>query len=450
MGNQKQNLSIIFLILCFVIFSISLLPSCNAKKESGSNKKVEIRKENGRYDFFVDGKLFKIKGAGLDFKAGQDFKALAAAGANTFRTWRTDNASMELDSALKYDLKIAMGLDMEKELHDFDYNDEEAVAEQFESLKKQVLTYKDHPALLCWVVGNELNLLIKDDGSLGVVNPKVYDALADIVAFIREVDPDHPITTTFAAGAIKSHVEACLERCPDLDFLSYQVYNGLATLPQQEMANNIDLPYLVTEYGPKGHWEMPSTSWGREIEENSTQKAEGLRERLKKGFTTDTTGRNMGGYAFVWGQKQERTPTWYGIFNKDGKATAVADELALFWSGSYPANRAPAVSSMKLDGKVSTDNIMLAPNTSYPVHVIASDYEGDKLSYKWQLMKEVDVKSQGGALEKEPEQVAINVKTDGGGTVQLLTPEEKGEYRLFCYIYDEHKVGNANIPFVVK
>jgi len=223
MKELKFNLTALCLFACL------FMVSCSDKKKNnnelvGAIKKVEIKKQDGEYNFFVNDKLFKIKGAGVDFKQGRNFKLLSESGANTFRTWRTDDAEMELDSALKYNLKIAMGLDMDKELHHFDYNDAEAVAKQFEYLKKEILKYKDHPALLCWVVGNELNLLIKEDGSLGVVNPKVYDALADIVAFIREVDPVHPVTTTFAAGALKPHIEAALERCPDLDFLSYQVY----------------------------------------------------------------------------------------------------------------------------------------------------------------------------------------------------------------------------------
>lgn len=430
---------------------LALLFSCSPQKEiTQSASTVDIRKLDGSYHFFIDGKLFDVKGAGLDFSQGQDFKALAAAGANTFRTWSTKDAPMELDSALKYNLKMAMGIEMGKELHHFDYNDSEAVKKQFERIKKEILQYKDHPALLCWVVGNELNLLIQEDGSLGIVNPKVYDALADIVDFIHEVDPKHPVTTTFAAGAQGDHIRATLERCPNLDFLSYQVYNDLYYLPEQEMQNQLDIPYLVTEFGPKGHWEMPSTSWGREIEENSTQKAEGLRDRIRVGLQSDTTGRNMGGFAFLWGQKQERTPTWYGIFNKDGKATAVLDELTLFWSGSYPANRAPEISSMTLDGQLSTDNITIQPEQEYVVQVAVKDHEGDALRYTWELMEEVSSRSQGGAFEAEPGYVSLDIKEQEDGKIQFKTPAKKGEYRIFCYIYDDHKVANANIPFLVE
>ena len=440
--HSNYFLVIISLVLLFLF-------ACDDKSEIVTNK-VEIRQTDGQYDFYINDTLFEIKGAGLDFNSGQNFKALAAAGGNTFRTWSTDHAPMELDSAIKYNLKIAMGIDMGKELHHFDYNDTESVSQQFETIKKDILKYKDHPSLLCWVVGNELNLLIKEDGSLGIVNPKVYDALADIVDYIHEVDSSHPVTTTFAAGARGDHIQAALERCPNLDFLSYQVYSGLSTLPQQEMANKLDIPYLVTEFGPKGHWEMPSTTWGREIEENSSQKADGLRDRIQKGLASDTTGRNMGGFAFIWGQKQERTPTWYGIFNKDGRATAVLDELTLFWRGSYPNNRAPAITSMTLDQKVSTDNVSLKPNQIYSSQVNAFDHEGDTLIYEWRLMKEVNTRSQGGAFEVEPEYLKLELISNENGKIQFRTPVEKGEYRIFCYIYDATKVANANIPFNVR
>ena len=176
------------------------------------------------------------------------------------------------------------------------------------------------------MVGNELNL---SPGNGQLVNPKVYDALKEIVDYIHKNDPNHPVTTAFA-GVQKQQIKVALERCPDLDFVSLQVYGGLASMPEQVKAAEITKPFAITEYGPIGHWERPQTRWGREIEETSEEKATGLFDRIQKGIVNDPTGLCLGGYAFLWGQKQERTPTWYGMFLKTGEATAIVDELTRY------------------------------------------------------------------------------------------------------------------------
>lgn len=425
--------------------AITLFTGCKNRYDMTANK-VEIRKVKGDYDFYINDSIFKIKGAGIDFNSGYNFKSLVDAGGNAFRTWNTQRAQQELDSAKKYNLMVAVGINMKKELHGFDYNDSIAVENQFKRIKKDILKFKNHPNVLCWVVGNELNLLMKDDEQ---INSNAYVALAEIVDFIHQVDPYHPVTTAFA-GLKKEHVEIALKKCPDLDFLSYQVYDDLIAINELEKNNGFDIPYIVTEFGPKGHWEMPKTSWGREIEENSTEKADGLRQRIEKGLVSDPTGRNMGGFAFIWGQKQERTPTWYGIFNKDGRATAVVDELTYYWKGSYPKDRAPQIKSMTLDAKSSTSSIHLKPGEIYTAKIEAFSHANDRLSFEWKLMKEVVKRSKGGSKEQEPDYVDLEIINDDNKEIQFRTPSEKGEFRLFCYIYDNYKVANANVPFLTQ
>jgi hypothetical protein len=282
------------------------------------------------------------------------------------------------------------------------------------------------------------------------VNPKVWDAVKEVVDYVHSTDPNHPITTAFA-GVSKNVVDVALEFCPDLDFLSFQVYGGLGRIPDQAKAAGVTKPYAITEYGPVGHWEMPSTEWGREIEETSAVKASGLWDRIQKGIVMDSSGLNLGGFAFVWGQKQERTPTWYGMFLKSGESIAVVDELTRYWTGSYPENRAPKVDSLQIDGKVATDNIYLKPGTDYTAKVFASDPNDDSLTYVWIMLKEVVERSQGGAREIEPENVPIEVLSDADGVIKFRSPSEGGEYRLFSYVYDgKNKVGTANTPFFVR
>jgi len=111
--------------------------------------KVELIHTNDGYQLYVDHKPFYIKGAGLEF--GNQEK-LAEHGGNSIRTWRTENGRVSgqqlLNSAFKNKLYVTMGLEIERELLGFDYNDPVAVARQFERVKAEVLKYKDDPALI--------------------------------------------------------------------------------------------------------------------------------------------------------------------------------------------------------------------------------------------------------------------------------------------------------------
>jgi len=435
-----------FSLLCFLIVWCY---ACQENKPPvASAKTVTIQKnKQNQYQFYIDNEPFSINGVGFE---SNRFKELKEAGGNAFRTWRTDNAHMELDSAAKYGFQVALGLDIEKELHDFDYNDEEAVALQLEELKKQVLEFKDHPNLLCWVAGNELNLLFDEKGGLKLVNPKTYIALNELVQFIHEVDPNHPVTTTFAGGS-KEHVDLCRKHCPDLDFLSFQVYGGLGDIHKIAKEAAPDMPFIVTEFGPMGHWEMPATSWGREIEEPSAAKATGYAGRMKAAFGENPDGKCMGGFAFLWGQKQERTPTWYGVLGKNGESTATVDELTKIWTGSYPANRAPTVNQIFINGNGPMDNVTLSPNSEHVAKVDISDPENDKLEISYVIMSEVRERSDGGAFEKEPEEIVFKHELNDTGDLVFIAPQQEGDYRLFVYAYDgERKMGYSNIPFYVK
>ena len=185
--------------------------------------KLEGNQSDG-YQLTVDGAPFFIKGAGLEF--GQ-LKSLASAGGNTFRTWRVDNGERDvidiLDEAQTLGLKVCMGLDIARERHGFDYSDQEAVNAQNTQMMKDVMRLKDHPALLMWGLGNELNLRAKNQG--------VWDAIEDLAKRIKGVDPDHPVTTMLA-GIDAPTVSAVAQRAPSLDFLSFQIYGEIDQLPE--------------------------------------------------------------------------------------------------------------------------------------------------------------------------------------------------------------------------
>ncbi|MFT6868137.1 MAG: hypothetical protein ACJA08_002987, partial [Cyclobacteriaceae bacterium] len=107
--------------------------------------KVEIRKGDVGFSLFRGGKPYVIKGAGLEFGS---MDTLVSHGGNSIRNWRTENASEKLDEAQSLGITISLCLELGSERHGFDYNDKQAVQDQFEKLREEVIKFKDHPALL--------------------------------------------------------------------------------------------------------------------------------------------------------------------------------------------------------------------------------------------------------------------------------------------------------------
>ena len=145
-----------------------------------------IVKTNTGYELIRNGENYYVKGAG----GYQYLNQLKEIGGNSIRTWGVDNAKQILDDAHKLGITVCLGLWVGHERHGFNYDDEYAVEGQLESFKKTINEFKDHPALLMWAVGNEMDLFYK--------NFKVWNAVEDIAAMIKSVDKKHPIMTVTA------------------------------------------------------------------------------------------------------------------------------------------------------------------------------------------------------------------------------------------------------------
>jgi hypothetical protein len=399
--------------------------------------KVEVRHINGRYELLRGGKPYFVKGAG----GGQFPDRIKAYGGNSIRTWGTGDAPKVLAQANKNGLTVMLGLDVARERHGFNYDDPKAVAEQLQHIKAEVLKYKDDPAVLFWGIGNELNLEYK--------NPKVWDAVNDIAKMIHEVDPNHP-TSTVLAGAAAREVMYVKEKCPAVDILSVNTYAGLGTLPKEIRDAGWAGPYMVTEWGPTGHWESQILPWKAAIEETSSEKAAVYKSRYEAAVLTDKT-QCLGTYVFLWGQKQERTPTWYGIFTEDGLESEVVDVMQYLWSNKWPQNRAPHLAALRLNGKQSRDTVYVQANQPYPAVADVTDPDKDALTYRWELLPESTDLKNGGDRESRPAAIPGLISSQNAGKMQLKAPAQPGAYRLFIYTTDGHgNVAVGNIPFYVK
>jgi len=404
--------------------------------------KVEIKKQANGYQLYRGGKPYEIKGAGIEVS---DFEAFIKHGGNSIRNWTTTNKNEStlsiLDNAHARGLTVSLCLPMSKEHWGFNYSDKAAVEKQLAFMREEVLKYRNHPALLTWIIGNELNF--------DYTNSDVYDAVNDVAEMIKALDPNHPTTTT-VAGLEKKVLKDIKERAPALDFVSMQVYGQLADLPKFIKETDYDGPYMVTEWGTVGFWEMPSTSWGAPIEMTSTQKAKNTLNGYQNKIAA-MSSRVIGNHVFLWGQKQERTPTWFGMFTDSGVETESVDVMHYIWNGKWPDNRSPKLNNMLLDNKNAHQNVKLAANKKYQAVVDSTDSDNDKLSYRWEIKPESDSKNVGGDFENKIENIENLISKPATDKVVVTAPKQPGAYRLFVYVYDgQGHAAHANIPFYVE
>lgn len=427
-NRRRKSLLSGLMLLCLTMMG------CNA---ADGPTKVEIVGVPGAYQLLRGGQPYRPSGAGA---VAGSLESLKAHGANSIRTWHVGDGQI-LDDAQALGLSVSLCLDVGRERLGFDYNDEGAVAAQLHRFRQQVDRFKNHPALLTWIIGNELNLEAR--------NPKVWDAVNEIAEMIHEVDPNHPVTTALA-GLGAQDVELLRSRAPALDFYSTQVYGGIMGLDRAMDALGLTEPLMVTEWGTVGHWEVPSTDWQAPIELTSAAKAAqyvaGYEQVIKA-----NPGRIIGAYAFLWGQKQERTPTWYGTLMETGERTEAADALQYIWQGVWPRNRAPSVSLIRLAGETANQSVVGVAGMRLQADVVALDAENDALTYRWTVRPESQAKEIGGDPEVVPSPVPNLISLPSGAKVAVLMPPQPGAYRLFVEVLDDAGgVGHANLPFYVQ
>ena len=297
----------------FKILFIALFISSFCFSQQVISQKTEIIKTNNGFQLLRNGKPYYVKGAG-----GTEYlDVLKSIGGNSIRTWSTGDAKKVLDNAYANGISVCLGFWVGHERHGFNYNDEYAILAQLKAFEQDVIKYKDHPALLMWAIGNEVDLFYK--------NFRVWNAVEDIAKMIKELDPNHP-TMTVTAGIDPAEVFMIKKYCPSIDILGINTYGGIKNLSNEVRMYGWKKPYMVTEWGPYGHWESPMTSWGVAIEASSKEKAN-FRDIAYK-YIREDKELCLGSYAFLWGYKQEQTPTWYGLFTKEGNLTQSIDAVS--------------------------------------------------------------------------------------------------------------------------
>ena len=413
-------------------------------------RNVQIVNQSGTWKMLVDGSSYFIKGLAASNKLPNKYWfPISTYGGNSIRQYSVDGSTQSLlDSAHLRGITVVLCLYAKHEADGFDYNDTAAVNQQLQDFKYWVQQYKDHPALLMWAIGNELNS--------GYSNLKCWNAVNDISVMIHNEDPNHP-TSTILAGSSTTVLNAVASRAPDLDCVGINAYGALSLVHDKVLISNINKPYYIGEFGPRGTWESTdTTSFGTLHELSSTSKANDYKSKWGAYIKANEGHACLGGYAFVMGyQKHGAVPMWYGMRSRMNRAFGALEGLQYQWTGTFPSNRAPQIAGSRnhiiLGGLTEDDNVTLTAGQNYTGSLAATDPEGDPITYEWTVVAEGTQISQNFLISGTYPGIANTVTYNPAtNSVTVKAPSSPGKYRLYGFVKDDHNhIACACLPFRV-
>lgn len=404
----------------------------------GADSGVEIVQRDGVFTLLRNGQPYRIRGVGGRTRLEQ----AAQLGANSLRIWGGEDAPAAFAAAERCDLTVFLGIWLSHEARD--YSDESYKQSKRDELRRLLTAYSRHPNLLVWALGNEIQL--------GADVPEAWRFVEELAQMVAAQDGRHPIATVtaHAPADVLAHI---VQYAPSIELLGVNSYAGLAVVPQDLQQSAFRGPIVITEWGPNGHWEVASTSWGRPIEQSSAEKAEVYAQRYH--LIESWRERCFGSYVFQWGQKQERTPTWYGLFLEQrpelglsGQGTAQLDAVVAGWQGRAVHQPAPEVRGLRIENKEPSDDLTVAAGQQLQAQALIAGSPAADIAYRWELLREPTQLGEGGSHEVRPESLPSVIEAHGERAT--VTAPQTGEYRLFVYALRGGKAGTANFPFRVR
>lgn len=93
---------------------------------------------------------------------------------------------------------------------------------------------------------------------------------------------------------------------PSLDIIGMNVYGSVIGSQSGWQALDFGKPYVITEFGPLGPWDLPKDSNGKMLEQADYTKAQPYKNHWS--LIRERRGKNVGGFAFHIGETTRETP----------------------------------------------------------------------------------------------------------------------------------------------
>jgi hypothetical protein len=158
----------------------------------------------------------------------------------------------------------------------------------------------------------------------------------------------------------------------------------------------------------------------------------------------------LGSCVFFWGQKQEKTPTWFSMFSKKGKPTEAVQIMEKLWKGKESKNQFPKIDYMLVNQKGAKDDIFVKAGEICHAEVIFSEPENEKVEFFREILPDLLEEKGGGEKETTPYPIENIIMENNNKNITFKAPENEGAYRLYIYISDPSgQTAISNTPFFV-
>jgi hypothetical protein len=274
---------------------------------------VKVTGGQGNWGLSVNGAPYQVKGVtfGPDSSTAEaHLPDLSTMGVNTVRTWGTDGTTLPLlNQAAANGIHVIAGFWLGQ---GNDYlNDTSYKTSTLNTILQWVNTYKNNPGVLMWDVGNEvlLNLQNTYAGSQLAAERAAYARFVDQVAqAVHAADPNHPVTSTDAWTGAWPYYKA---NSPDLDLYAVNSYGSVCSVRQDWINGGYTKPYIVTESGPAGEWEVPNDANGVPNEDTDQQSSAGYATAWQ--CVTGHAGVALGATLFNYGNENDFGGVWFNL-----------------------------------------------------------------------------------------------------------------------------------------
>lgn len=389
----------------------------------------------GNWQLTVDGTPWTVRGLTWGPPAGEAaarMPELHAIGVNTVRTWGTDATSRPLfDAAAANGIKVVAGFWLQPGGGPgsggcVDYTTDTAYKNtMLAEIRNWVTTYRAHPGVLLWNVGNESILGMQNcySGTQLEQNRIAYTRFVDQAAqAIHAIDANHPVTSTDAWTGAWPYYKAY---APNLDLYAVNSYAHVCQVKQDWLAGGYTKPYLITETGPPGEWEVPNDGNGVPAEPSDQQKRDGYGTAWN--CVLAHPGVALGATLFHYGTEGDFGGVWFNI-TTGGEKRLSWYAVRKLYSGQTGGNTPPVIASMNL----SRSGDVPAGGT-FTVTAAVSDPDGDPITYTMGYNSKYLNNASG----------LIPAPFTGSGTFTVTAPQQPGVWKLYLYARDGH--GNVGI-----